>query len=101
MDLTLESGEVIHGVTDRDLRSRIKGEEFAILAADDGTYLQCAEQRETPYEYILEYQEGDPSRHFQATNDAVPLDRVIATFLKYLRGDVSWKSDFTWQRIEF
>jgi GGDEF domain-containing protein len=100
MDLTLESGDVIRGVTDRDICSRIEGEEFAILAADDGTYLQCAEQRAIPYEYILEYQEGDPSKHYQATDDAVPVDRVIATFLKYLRGDESWKSDFTWQRIE-
>jgi hypothetical protein len=62
--------------------------------------VQCAEQKEAPYEYILAYQEGDLSKHYQATDDAVPLDRVISTFIKYLRGDESWKSDFKWRRIE-
>ena len=100
MDLTLESGEVIVGVTEQDIRQRIEGEEFAILALDDGTYLQCAEQKEAPYEYLLEYQEGDVSRHYQATDEGVPLDRVLAAFVKYLRGDASWKSDFEWRRIE-
>jgi len=100
MHLTVESGDVIRDATEEDIRGRIEGEEFAILAADEDTYLQCAEQSEAPYGYILEYQEGDLSRHYQATDDAVPLDRVIATFIKYLRGDESWKSDFEWQRIE-
>jgi hypothetical protein len=98
MDLTLESGAVIPNVTEQDIRGRIEGEEFAILAADEDTYLQCAEQNEAPYEYILEYQEL--SQHYQATDDGVPLDRVISTFIKYLRGDESWKSDFTWRRME-
>jgi hypothetical protein len=100
MDLTLESGAVIRDATEHDIRGRIEGEEFAILAADEDTYLQCAKQNDAPYEYILEYQEGDLSNHYRAVDDAVPLDRVIATFTRYLRGDESWKSDFTWQRIE-
>jgi hypothetical protein len=100
MDLTLESGAVISNVTEEEIRGRIEGEEFAILAADEDTYLQCAEQKEAPYEYILEYQEGDLSQHYQATDDGVPLDRVISTFIKYLRGDESWKSDFKWRRME-
>jgi hypothetical protein len=28
------------------------------------------------------------------------LDRVIVTFIKYLRGDESWQSDFEWRRME-
>jgi hypothetical protein len=98
--LTLESGTVIRDATERDIRDRIEGEEFAILAADDDTYVQCARQNGAPNEYILEFQEGDLAHHYQAADDAVPLGRVIATFIKYLRGDESWKSDFVWRRIE-
>jgi len=100
MELTLESGAVIRDATEQDLRGRIEGEEFAILAADEDTYLQCARQNDAPSEYVLEFQEGDLGHHYRAVDDAVAVDRVIATFIKYLRGDESWKSDFTWQRIE-
>ena len=100
MDLTLESGAVIRDATELDIRGRIEGEEFAILAADDDTYLQCAKQNDAPSEYVLEFQEGDLGHHYRAVDDAVPLDRVIVTFIKYLRGDESWQSDFEWQRME-
>ena len=100
MDLTLESGAVIRDATEQDIRGRIEGEEFAILAADDDTYLQCAKQNDEPSDYVLEFQEGDLGHHYRAVDDAVPLDRVIVTFIKYLRGDESWQSDFEWQRME-
>ena len=100
MDLTLESGAVIRDATEQDIRARIEGEEFAILAADDDTYLQCAKQNDAPSAYVLEFQEGDLGHHYRAVDDAVPLDRVITTFIKYLRGDESWQSDFEWQRME-
>ena len=100
MDLTLESGAVIRDATEQDIRGRIEGEEFAILAAGDDTYLQCAKQNDAPSEYVLEFQEGDLGHHYRAVDDAVPLDRVITTFIKYLRGDESWQSDFEWQRME-
>lgn len=100
MDLTVESGAVIRDATEEDIRARIEGEEFAILAADDDTYLQCARQNAVPYECFLEFQEGGLGNHYRAVDEAVPLDRVIATFIKYLRRDESWKSDFMWQRIE-
>jgi hypothetical protein len=100
MDLTLESGAVIRDATEQDIRGRIEGEEFAILAADDDTYLQCAKQNDEPSDYVLEFQEGDLGHHYRAVDDAVPLDRVITAFIKYLRGDESWQSDFEWQRME-
>ena len=100
MDLTLESGAVIRDATEQDIRGRIEGEEFAILAADDDTYLQCAKQNDAPSEYVLEFQEGELGHHYRAVDDAVPLDRVITAFIKYLRGDESWQSDFEWQRME-
>ncbi len=42
MDLQLESGRQIRGVTEADIRASLEGEDFAILAADELTYMQCA-----------------------------------------------------------
>ena len=99
MELTLESGRVIADATEADILSSVEGEDFAILGGDPDTYIQCAEQSEPPYEYILEYQEGSLERHYRAADGPVTLDRVIAAFIKYLRRDSSWRSDFRWERI--
>lgn len=48
----------------------------------------------------MEYQDGSLDRHYQAVGGPVPLDRVLAAFLKYLRGDSSWRSDFQWEKME-
>lgn len=100
MELTLESGKIIDDATEDDILSSIDGEEFAILAIDANTYIQCAEQNEPPYEYILEYQDGSVDCHFQALDGPITLDRVIAAFIKYLRQDSTWRSDFDWDRVE-
>jgi hypothetical protein len=70
------------------------------LGADPDTYLQCAEQQEPPYEYVLEYQDGSLDRHYHAVDGPITLDRVLAAFIKYLRRDSSWRSDFRWEMIE-
>jgi hypothetical protein len=97
LELTLESGRVVPDPTEDDIRSSIGGEEFAILGDEPDTYIQCAEQPEPPYGYILEYQDGSTDRHYQAAGP-VTLDQVIAAFHKYLRRDSSWRSDFRWER---
>ncbi len=100
MDLELESGRIIHGATDEDILSHVEGEEFAILSLEPGSYVQCAEQKEPPYEYVLEYQDGSLNAHFQAVDGPISLDRVLSAFLKYRRGDQSWRSDFRWEKME-
>jgi hypothetical protein len=100
MELTLESGSVIADVTEEDILSSIEGEDFTILAADANTYIQCAEQTEPPYEYILEYQDGSLEEHYEAVDGPITLERVIAAFLKYLRRDESWRSDFEWDKMK-
>jgi hypothetical protein len=100
VELTLESGRVIAGATEDDILASIDGEEFAILGIDPDTYIQCAEQKEPPYEYVLEYQDGSLDRHYQAVDGPITLDRVIAAFIKYLRRDSSWQSDFRWEKME-
>lgn len=101
MDLELESGRIILGATEEDILSHIEGEDFAILAIEpDNYYIQCAEEKEPPYEYVLEYQDGSPKAHFQAMDRPITLERVLSAFLKYLRRDESWRSDFRWEKME-
>src|SRR6516162_10003148 len=100
MDLGLESGKVIHGTTEDDILSYIEGENFAILSTDSNTYIQCAEQKEPPFEYILEYQDGSMEEHYRAVDEPITLDWVISAFIKYLRDDPSWRSDFRWEKMD-
>src|SRR2546421_5245750 len=100
MRLDFESGRVIEVATEDDILAYLEGEEFAILSRDTDTYIQCAEQREPPYDFVLEYQDGSIDRHYQAINEPITLDRVISAFLKYLRGDESWWSDFRWEKMD-
>lgn len=101
MRLELESGKVIDEVKEADLRGHVEGEEFAILWADKPlTYIQGAEQKQPPYEYVLEYQKGSIKRHYEATDHPVTLERVLSAFAKYLRGDPSWRRDFRWRRMD-
>jgi hypothetical protein len=100
MDLQLESGRLIRHATEQDIISQIDGEEFAILSVEPDTYIQFAEQKEPPYEYVLEYQDGHTKAHFQAIDGPITWERIVSAFLKYLRGDESWHSDFRWDRLE-
>jgi hypothetical protein len=100
VELTLESGLVIADATEADILDLIEAEEFAILCVNPDTYIQCAEQKEPPYEYVLEYQDGALDRHYEAVDGPITLDRVIAAFLKYLRRDSSWRTDFQWEKME-
>jgi hypothetical protein len=100
MELALESGRVIAEATEHDILSLIDGEDFAILGPDPDTYIQCAEQKEPPYEYVLEYQDGSLDQHFQAVDGPITLDRVISAFIRYLRGDKSWRADFRWEKMD-
>jgi hypothetical protein len=102
LQLQVESGKLIKGVTAAQLRKAITGEKFAILGGGSrsGTYIQTAEQDEAPFRYILEYQDGSLSEHFEAVHQGIELDAIIAAFTKYLAGDASWRDDFTWKRMK-
>lgn len=100
MELTLPSGRVIADVTENTIRSVIEGEDFAILGIDPHYYIRCAKQKEPPSEYVLEYQEGSTAQHYQAVDGPITLGRALSAFMKYLRRDLSWQSDFQWERME-
>jgi hypothetical protein len=100
LSLQLESGKLIKNVTEADIERLIEEEDFAILSRDDSTYIQCAEQSEPPYEYVLEYQNGSIQRHYRAVDEGIPLERVLAAFVNYLHGDESWRTDFRWEKLD-
>jgi hypothetical protein len=105
MDLALPgSGKSFKAVTEEDLLAHIAGEDFAILSADPNTYIQYGAQagaaggQALPDTYILEYQEGSLHQHYRAA-DALAPELVQEAFAKYLRGDLSWRSDFRWEKM--
>ena len=99
MRLEYESGKIIENATAADIRDRLKGERFAVLTACAGTYLQCAEQNDDPFEYLLEYQEEDTDHHYHAVEEPIALAQVLSVFCKYLRGDESWKTEIRWEKM--
>ena len=99
MDLEFESGRVIRGATEAHILEYLDVDEFSIHSSDELAYLQCAEAKDAPLDYVLEYQDGSLEGHYQALDGPIPLDRVVAAFLKYLRGDPSWRDDFQWERV--
>jgi hypothetical protein len=99
MDLELESGTVVRQVAEKDLADHIEREDFAILSEDKQAYIQCAKQSPGSG-YVLEYQDGSVERHYTATGGPIAMDRVVSAFIKYLRRDPSWRSDFQWERVE-
>jgi hypothetical protein len=99
MDLELESGIVLRQVAEKDLADHIEREDFAILADGPQAYMQCAKQS-PGLGYVLEYQDGSVKEHYAATGGPVALDRVVSAFIKYLRRDASWRTDFQWERVE-
>ena len=72
-----------------------KGSSFAILAKDDLTYIQTSGSTKDGCD--LEYQENSVSQHFRATNEAIPLQDVIAAFQDYAAGGIQWRSRFQWE----
>ncbi|MDF3129947.1 hypothetical protein P0Y35_12135 [Kiritimatiellaeota bacterium B1221] len=66
---------------------------FVILSKADQEYIQASGEGEGPY--VIEYREGDEVSHFHGGEDLTKA-QIQAAFLKYLHGDVSWKSDLNW-----
>jgi hypothetical protein len=48
----------------------------------------------------LEYQDGSEDRHYRAAGGPIAPDRVLLAFLKYLRGDASFRADFGWEKVD-
>ena len=101
--MKLNSGSRIssRNVTEEELVNAFQDDvgrgEFIILSQSEEVYIQAAGEGDEPY--LIEYREGDEDRHFQCTQK-VPKANVQSAFMKYLKGDDSWKTDFEWKPLE-
>jgi hypothetical protein len=81
----------------------IEHEAIAILSGAEG-FIQCVAPgvsgNKSRHGYLLEYQDGSEDRHYRATDEPITLARVLFAFLKYLRGDASFRTDFRWVKVE-
>ena len=86
-------------VSEEELNSAFQDDqgrgEFIILSQSDDAYIQAAGESDDPY--TLEYRDG--GQQYQCVKE-VSKEAVQSVFLKYLKGDSSWKSDFEWKQLE-
>ena len=102
--MELETAERIQSanVTEEELINAFQDDygrgEYIILKQPNGDFMQAAgEEDDMPY--ALEYSEGDGAHHFQCVRDVTKKEAEI-TFLKYLKKDMFWKTDFEWKQLE-
>jgi hypothetical protein len=100
--LELNSGRIINNPTMQDLAAHVDTEEFMILSTSrrSQTYMQCASPTDATSGFTLEYQDGSTDNHFAAQGHLTAAD-VVSAMTKYLLGDLSWHTDFEWQKISF
>jgi hypothetical protein len=98
MDLQFDSGRFIGRARESDLVD-VADERFATLS-DGKAFIQCHMRRNnSPSDYDLEYRDGPEDGHYRATDKQITLDRMLSAFLKYMRGDFSWRADFQWEKL--
>jgi len=71
--------------------------EFITLYKDDQIYMLAFGEFDDLY--ILHYREGDKDNHFKCINE-LNKSEVEKAFLKYLKGDDTWKTDYQWEKME-
>jgi hypothetical protein len=94
---TLASDDVTEEELIQAFRDDAGRGEFIILGQSDQVYIQASGEADKAF--VMEYREGDDAHHFQCSRDLSKSD-VQSAFLKYLRGDESWKRDFEWTQPE-
>jgi len=106
MKLSGEGDITTFGATELDIIEAFADDErrgsFVILDQSDeaGTnefYIQSSGEGDGPYD--LEYRMGSGDQHFRCIND-VSKSQVQEAFVKYLKGDDSWQTDFEWEKLE-
>ena len=72
---------------------------LATLGDSDLTYLQASGGVKTGI--ALEFQDGSLDHHYRSTIAHLPLDRVTEIFLRYARGDQSWREGVQWVHVPY
>jgi hypothetical protein len=90
----------IPNASEEDILSFAWREDSITLASGPETYIQYVIQDRLPSEYILEYQDGSFEQHYEAVDRPITLQRVTDALISYLRGDDSWRVDFTWEKMD-
>lgn len=88
--------------TTEELRAVLEGQvdsvdSFFILSQSNETYLQGAFHEGMGFH--LEYQVGDISRHFAAT-DHHDIDKTLAILESYVSGNDEWLEMCAWEKME-
>jgi hypothetical protein len=97
VDPRVKEARLIASATDEDITTYVvEGIIYASLAQAPHTYIQCAVREELPFGFWLAYVDGTEGVRRHAMETPISLDQVAAAFLKYRRGDRSWRSDFSW-----
>jgi hypothetical protein len=94
---------MINNVTEAEIITEFNkfGEEeddFVVLSKNDMNYIQAAVSDFEEEGLILEYQEASLDKHFNCIDTNISKEQVLAAFLKYLKGDLSWKDEFSWEK---
>jgi hypothetical protein len=71
----------------------------AFIIVDDGRPHSYAQARNVDGTLILEYRDGSPDKHFQATD--VPLDQIADALSQWAAGQRQFISRHSWQRLTF
>lgn len=100
MDLCSEARKPVVSPTADQIETELHkldgdGNSFAILGLDGLTYLQTAGGPSTGF--VLEYQEGDTTQHFQSMREDYPITFVVKMFQAYAQSDESWRTMVEWK----
>ncbi len=103
MLLELENDTTIEGPTFSQISEALsslhdEGNSFAILSQNEYTYMQIA--TDSPNGFVLEYQVDSVDDHYESAENHIPLERVIQAFQAYAEGDDSWRTRFTWRKLD-
>lgn len=86
-------------VLDLTAEANADSENFLILerGLDDDHFIQTAFDLE--WGFVLEYQDGGLSRHYECTEPELGADHVIVAFQRYAVANPDWDEGLKWQRL--
>ena len=101
MKLSTEDGTELVNPSKEDIARQVlllndTNNKFLILAKDQLTYMQVYGSVKSSW--ILEYQEGSTTEHFNVSGSSVTSSGVVSTLQQYLEGISDWRTSFHWKR---